>query len=156
MNIERHTLNMLGVEIGRCDALKQENFDLKIPKLITQLHIHSQRKLSLCGRILLTKTFGILKSIHPLSIIEIYKVLLDKVQTELNKYIWPYKPPRVKHTVLTGSLDQSGLESIDIESKHKALQMPWIHRIINGKGWNDVVNEYLEPMGGLQFLLKCN
>ena len=157
MKIERNTLHMLGVEIGRRDHIKQQvNFDLKVPKLIAQLHINSQRNLSLCGKILLTKTFGISKLIHPMSIIDIDKGLLVKVQSELNKYIWSYKPPKVKHTVLMGNLDQSGLKSIDIESKYKALRIAWIKRIISGEGWNDIILEYLEPMGGMQFLLKCN
>ena len=157
MKIERSTLNMLGVEIGRSEAIKQQkNFEEKIPKLINQLHIHSQRDLSLCGKILLTKTFGISKLIHPISIIVLSRDLSNKIQTELNKFIWAYKPPKVKHTVIMGSTFQSGLGSIDVKSKYKALRIPWIQRIINGKGWNDIIIEYLEPMGGLKLLLRCN
>ena len=157
MKIERSTLNMLGVEIGRSKDIKQQkNFEQKIPKLINQLHMHSQRDLSLCGKILLTKTFGISKFIHPLSITVLNKDILEKIQTELNKFIWAYKPPKVKHTVIMGSTCQSGLGSIDVKSKYKALRIPWIQRIIHGKGWNDIILEYLEPMGGLEFLLRCN
>ena len=157
MRIERSTLNMLGVEIGRSkDIKRQKKFEIKIPKLINQLYIHSQRDLSLCGKILLTKTFGISKFIHPLAITDSSKLVLDKIQTEINKFIWSYKPPKVKHTVITGSTWQSGLGSIDVKSKYKALKMPWIHRIIQGKGWNDIILEYFEPMGGIEFLLRCN
>ena len=56
MKIKTSTLNMLGIEIGRSKDIKeQKNFERKIPKLVKQLHIHSQRDLSLCGKILLTK-----------------------------------------------------------------------------------------------------
>ena len=157
MKVERYTLNMLGVEIGRSKDIKQQkNFELKIPKLINQLHMHSQRDLSLCGKILLTKTFGISKLIHPISITVSSKDVLDKIQTELNRFIWGYKPPKVKHTVIMGTTNQSGLGSIDVMSKYKALRIPWIHRIIQGKGWNDIILQYFEPMGGLEFLLRCN
>ena len=109
MKIERSTLNMLGVEIGRCEASKQlKNFEVRIPKLINQLHIQSQRNLSLCGKILLTKTFGISKFIHQMSITDPSKEVIEKIQCELNKYIWSYKPAKVKHTVLVGNISQSG------------------------------------------------
>ena len=157
MKIEQLTLNMLGVEIGRCETIKQsKNFEDKIPKMVNQLHIQSQRNLSLCGKILLTKTFGISKFIHQMSITDASKEVLEKIQCVLNKYIWSYKPAKVKHTVLIGNIYQSGLSSLDVESKNKALRLSWVHRIIEGKGWNDIISEYLEPMGGLSFLLKCN
>ena len=138
MKIERSTLNMLGVEIGRSKDIKeQKNFEQKIPKLVKQLNIHSQRDLSLCGKILLTKSLGISKLIHPISITVASRELLNKIQTELNKFIWTYKPPKVKHTVIMGTPSQSGLGSIDVKSKYKSLKIPWIQRIIQGKGWND-------------------
>ena len=31
-----------------------------------------------------------------------------------------------------------------------------IGRILKGIGWNDIITEYLRPVGGLLFLLKCN
>ena len=57
---------------------------------------------------------------------------------------------------MIGSLCQSGLGSIDEKSKYKALRIPLIQRIIQGKGWNDVITEYFESLGALQFLLRCN
>ena len=72
MRVERFTLNLLGIEIGRCKKIKQQrNFEDKIPKLVNQLHMHSERDLSLCGKILLTKTFGVSKIIHPITITDI-------------------------------------------------------------------------------------
>ena len=49
-----------------------------------------------------------------------------------------------------------GLTSIDIKSKYKALRLSWIVRILNGNGWNDVIKYYVEAMGGLLFILRCN
>ena len=55
-----------------------------------------------------------------------------------------------------GTTNHSGLGSIDVMSKYTALRIPWIHRIIQGKGWNDIILQYFEPMEGLEFLLRCN
>ena len=71
-------------------------------------------------------------------------------------YIWSYKPAKCKHTVLVGNINQSGLGAIDVDCKNKAPSLPWVYRIIKGKGWDDIISEYLDPMGGLNFLLKCN
>ena len=78
------------------------------------------------------------------------------MQSEINRFIWGFKPAKVKHTVMIGNIKQNGLNSVDIKIKNKALRLPWIYRIINGNGWNDVIQGYLAPMGGLLFLLRCN
>ena len=57
---------------------------------------------------------------------------------------------------MIGGIKQNGLNSVDTKIKNKALRLPWIHRIINGSGWNDIIQEYLAPMGGLLLLLRCN
>ena len=42
-----------------------------------------------------------------------------------------------------------------LTGKSKALRLPWVYRIINDNGRNDIVQEYLAPLGGLLFLLSC-
>ena len=48
------------------------------------------------------------------------------------------------------------MRSFDIQSQCKALRLAWLERILNGEEWNDIVNEYLSPYGGLAFLLRRN
>ena len=81
---------------------------------------------------------------------------MNKLQSEINRFVWGYKPTKVKHTVMIGNIKQNGLNSVDMKIKNKALRLPWLYRIINGNGWNDIIKEYLAPMGGLLFLLRCN
>ena len=155
--VERVTIQILGVAISRCKVIKQKaNFEDKIPKMNKQLQIYSGRDLSICGRILITKTFGISKFLHSLSIIDTNIDFQKTLQTHLNRYIWGYKPAKVKHCAMIGKLQEGGLSSIDVESKYKALRVAWVYRILNGTGWNDIVNDYFSSVGGLAFLLKCN
>ena len=67
-----------------------------------------------------------------------------------------YKPPKVKHTVIMGTPSQSGLRFTDVKSKYKALRIPWIQRIIQGKGWNDFIVKFLKPKRYMQFILRFN
>ena len=92
--------------------------------------------------------------LHPLSILETDQEFLKTLQTDRNRYIWSYKPPKVKHLVLIGNTNEGGLNSIDVESKCKALRLAWIGRILNGIGWNDITTECLKPVGGLLFFIK--
>ena len=157
MAIERDTIKALGVHIGRNkEKLQEKNFVDKLPKIKGHLHIYSCRNISLCGRILITKTFGISKIIHPLTSAEIDKKHISTFQTEFNRYIWGYKPAKVKHSVLIGDPKQGGLKSLDIEANRKSLRLAWLYRIVQGIGWNELINAYLEPLGGLMFLLRCN
>ena len=157
MAIERDTINALGVYIGRNkEKLQEKIFVDKLPKIKGHLHIYSCRNISLCGRILITKTFGISKIIHPLTSAEIDEKHISTFQTEFNRYIWGYKPAKVKHSVLIGDLKQGGLKSLDIEANRKSLRLAWLYRIVQGIGWNEIINAYLEPLGGLMFLLRCN
>ena len=158
MSVEQNTFNSLGVCVGRNEYAKQnKNFADKLPKVKTLFQIYWQRDISICGKILITKTLGISKFTYPLTSTDnIYKQYIKILQTEFNKYIWGYKPAKVKHNALIGDYEQGGLKSIDIATNVKALRLPWMCRIIQGEEWKDIVNLYLKPIGGLLFLLRCN
>ena len=90
----------------------------------TLFQIHSQRNISICGKILFTNTIGISKFIYPLSSTDIDKRYTKILKTEFNKYIWGYKPAKVKNNGLIGArtyYEQGGLKLIDIASNVKAL-----------------------------------
>ena len=82
--------------------------------------------------------------------------LQNKIQSTFDRYIWNYKPAKGKHGVLAGDNIHGGMRFLDIQLQCKALRLAWFERILNGEGWNDIVNEYLSPYGGLDFLLRCN
>ena len=94
---------------------------------------------------------GISKMIHTLSIMDANISFVNKLQSEINRFVWGYKPAKVKHTVMIGNIKQNGLNSVDMKIKNKALRLPWLYRIINGNGWNDIIQEYLAPMGVYSF-----
>ena len=157
MKIAYHTFNMLGIYVGRGKEEKEQlNFYNKILKMNNVLRMWSQRDLSLCGRILTTKTFGISNLVCSLSMMDADRDVITSAQRELNRFIWHYKTTKVKHSAMMATLGELGLNSIDMESQAKALRLPWLNRIIKGSGWSDFSKLYLDRIGGLQFLLQCN
>ena len=109
MKIERFTTSILDVGVG-LNEIEKHNiiFESKLPTIINLLQMYSHRDLSVCGKIVITKTFGISKILHQLSVIDVTKSFLDRLQSELNKYICGYKPAEVKQHVLIGENIQGG------------------------------------------------
>ena len=83
MKIERSTMSILDVGVGLSKIEKHNiNFESKLSTITNLLQMYSQRDLSVCRKILITKTLGISKILHQLSIIDVNKSFLDRLQSE--------------------------------------------------------------------------
>lgn len=155
MEISHGCFNLLGIFVGRGKEEKQSlNFKKKIDKMKCKLQIWSKRDLSLSGRVLISKSHGVSNIIYSLSMTDAENSVIADAQKELNAFLWNYKPPKVKHTVMIS--DEAGLKSLDVESQAKALRIPWIYRILNNTGWADYAQMFYEKIGGLNFILRCH
>ena len=65
-------------------------------------------------------SLGVCNLNHPNTNHSCKQRIINKIQTELNRFIWAYKALKVKHTLIMGTQNQSGLGSIDVKSKYKA------------------------------------
>ena len=73
------------------------------------------------------------------------------------KFSWR-GPDKVTRSSVIHSVENGGLNLMDIETQIKVLRLAWIPRILysNKKGpWKSYFNHYLKPYGET-FLLKCN
>ena len=122
MEVAKDTFNMLGICIGR-DRVKKSavNFTNKINKMSKKFQIWSQRRLTIVGRNLVSKTFGISNLIYSFSQSECELSVLTKAQSVLNDFIWNKKPAKVKHTTMIS--DKTSLKTVDIHSQSKSLKM---------------------------------
>ena len=136
LNIEiaYNSFNMLGIHIERKEEQDKDNFYDKLVKLKNKLKKWSQRNLSWYGRILISKTYGISNFINSLSLMDAEQIILKTSQSELNNFIWRYKPAKVKHLTITNTTEEADLGNIDIESQTKALRIPWLNHILLSKG----------------------
>ena len=76
-----------------------------------KLQIWSKRRLTIVGRNLVSKTFGISNLIYSFSQSECELSVLTKAQSVLNAFICNKKPAKVKHTTMI---------SVDIHSQSKS------------------------------------
>ena len=148
---------MLGIYIGRDKILKDKNnFHDKIANMTKRFNIWSGRNLTILGRILISKTYGISNLIYSLTMSEADDNICKSAQTQINKFIWGYKPPKIKHTTLIGQIEKGGLKAIDVDIMQQSLMIAWTSRMWINNYWNSIINEDLNKYGGLRFLLRCN
>ena len=114
------------------------------------------RPLTVIGKILITKTFGMSNLIYSMSILESNDDVLKKAQNAINNFIWGGPIARVKHKTLIAPYDLGGLCAPDLQSQNKALRLVWIGRLLRHNSWSMIAHHYFDKYGGLNFLLQCN
>ena len=83
--------------------------------------------------------------------------ILKRMERMIIKFLWR-GPDKVTRNSDINSVENGGMNLMEIETQVKALRLAWITRILdsNKKGpWKSYFNYYLKPSGGT-FLLKCN
>ena len=63
-----------------------------------QLNIWGGRNLTIFGKILISKTFGISNLLYSMTKANSPIYILENVQKEVNKFIWNNKPAKIKHS----------------------------------------------------------
>lgn len=105
------------------DSSYQQNITNKIEKLCKQLQIWSSRNLSLEGKNLLVKTFGISQLIHSMQTCNVTIGDLKKIETIIFAFLWSSKCDKIKRQFMFLSKGQGGLGVVDIFSFYKSLKI---------------------------------
>ena len=101
----------------------------KIVKMERQLIRWLQRPLSMEGKILIVKTFGLSQLIYSLQMCEILESELVDLERMIFKFLWNRKwvgsiaPDRIKRATLKLSYEQGGMQAPDIVLLNKALKV---------------------------------
>jgi len=106
----------------------KENIQDKITKCERQLNIWRQRNLTLKGKILIAKTFGISQLVYSLQATEIKDVDLKRIEGIIYKFIWNIKPTsthsmgRLNREIMKSDYSDGGLKAPDIWLMDEALK----------------------------------
>ena len=52
------------------------------------------------------------------------------------RFVWNFKPDKIKRSTLIGSFDKGGLQMVDFSMVNKALKAAWVKRIFESKDCN--------------------
>ena len=91
------------------------------------LKIWRTRNLTVQGKITIFKNLAIWKVIHLALVTNVPHVFIDqlnKIQKDFNG-----KHPKIRHSTLCNTYENSGLKSVNIAKKITSLQCSWIKRL---------------------------
>ena len=71
--------------------------------------------MTIIGKILVSKTYGVSNLILSKTMEDVSQDILEGAQREISKFIWGYKPAKIRHSTFIGGEEQGGLRSIDIK-----------------------------------------
>jgi len=116
----------------------KHNITDKIAKLKQVLNSWRCRSLSIIGKILITKTYGLSQLIYFLQTCHINESDLKLIESTLFSFIWSAKSTRpndkIKRSTLKCSIDNGGLNAPDIFSLNKSLKFKkWLRTLHNNR-----------------------
>ena len=163
LNWTKEPVRTLGIFVSYDEiANEKRNFMLKVQKLNTNLDIWRSRKLSLFGRVLITKSLGIPHLIYSKSMLVTPSEVVSSVTTSLFDFIWCKKPDKIKRQVMYQDYVDGGLRVPNMEVMAKSLKLAWISRFLSTdvlsrkENWKAIPYHFFREYGGLNFLLRCN
>ena len=125
-------VKVLGIYISNSDEdVIEANFKPNIKKLKAILNQWKRRKLSLIGKILILKTFGISQFIYLSNLISFPKKYILEIEQILYEFIWGNKSYKVKKGIMIQEYDLGGLKMPDLDTIVKVQKCKWIIQYLN-------------------------
>jgi hypothetical protein len=104
------------------------NVNEKIKKLSDKIRAWSHRYLTMEGKILIVKTFGLSQLIYNMQIYEFKKEDLVNIERIIFKFLWSNSEAqtgidRIKRSIMKNCYEMGGLNVTDVESLNKSLKL---------------------------------
>ena len=152
-----NVIKILGIHFGGNDKERDDlNFRETLKSIKKSISVWKWRGLSLLGRIQIIKTFAITKPMFRASVIPISKELIKNADSIFYSFIWNGKD-KVKRNVLSASIENGGLNMLDIDSMIRTKRVICIKKYLEDyrSPWKFFLEERLSSVGG-RFALHCN
>ena len=147
----------LGIYIGhdknRCEEL---NWQGKMTKIEELLKAWSKRKLTLFGKAIVINTLAIPKIIYNCAVLSVPEHIIVKVEKMVSHFLW-YGKNRINCNCVISSIENGGLNIVDIRSKIKSLKAGWIIWWTKNAIWSPIAESYVNKIGGnFKLFLQMN
>jgi len=127
----------------------EQNISNKLKKLENKLLAWQYRGLSLGGKILISKTFGISQLIYSLQATKINNQDLKNVESFIFSYLWSKKmggnraPDRIKRSIMKRDYQEGGLRVVDFGALDKALKLKQFFRACDCNHPINLIQNYI-------------
>lgn len=119
------------------------NVSDKISSLKKQLDKWSSRGLSIIGKNILIKTFGVSQLVHSMQTCHVKKTDLKKIEQIVFNFLWRSSCDKVKRKHMYLPKGQGGIGAIDVFSFYKSLKIKRVLRYLNSNFMASVLLESL-------------
>ena len=116
-----------------------------------------KRNLTLEGRVKVIKTLVLSKIIFTASLMKIPDGIVKDIKKILFEYLWG-GTDKVKRPVVVNSIDEGGLNMVDLDCFFTALKAAWVPRILDHTGkWKGILDNYLNKINlDIGYVLNMN
>ena len=153
-----HSLKILGITFSNEKRAQDidENIEGKIEKLIRVCRVWSKRKLSMLGKVLILKTFGLSIFTYVIRSIGIKEYHLDIIEKIMFRFLWKNNfsntkaNERVKRIETFKKVDEGGLNMINIREYQNGFYLEWAEKLLNGEeeSWKIAPEYFYKRLGG--------
>ena len=151
-------IQILGIYISynKIESLNKKNEE-KIKVLKAKLNMWKRRNLTLTGKILILKTFGISQVLYLSSVFKVPEWALSEISKIMYEFLWNGKQNKVKSNVIIQNVKHGGFNMCDIESMFKKQQLKWVIKLFddNQSPWKDTFKSLLSTVN-IEIYLKGN
>lgn len=160
--LTKETIKICGIYFSNnINTAYENNIIDKIEKMERQLIMWLQRALSIEGKILIVKTFGLSQLIYSLQMCQINERELIDIERMIFKFLWNKKwvgniaPDRIKRIFLKQPYDKGGLNVPDIKILNSSLKIKQFLRAMKSTHPINLIQKYqLEELGYDEYY-KC-
>ena len=154
------TIKILGVHFSQyCSASENPaNWESKIEKLEKIFGLWAKRDLSIKGKIIIVKTFGLSQFIYLMQSIGLPDKIITKINRIFFSFIWKRKYSskkafeKVKRKVMYNNFESGGLNMINIELMQKSFLADWARKLLipSEESWKLAPLKSLQCVGGIK------
>lgn len=150
-------IKYLGIYIGHdTEMCYKLNFEDKIKLLENTLKQAEKRNLSLFGKVCIIKSLALSKIVYTSMCLVIPDKVIKAIDQKIFQFLWG-KRDRIKRKSIINSVENGGLNMIDLKSQIKAIKASWVGRIMtapDGDFWSILPKLYFSKFGNDYLLLK--
>ena len=154
------SVKALGVHFGvHSENILRLNWEIgKIEKLINKWR---NRKLTMIGRIQITKSILIPQITYIISVLPMPNDTIKRIEQLLYKFVWDNKPEKIKRKTMIKTYEDGGLKMIDLYSHVKTIQSKWVLKLLENdhsgdQQWKILPQFYYNKFGADLFIFNLN
>ena len=143
-----------------CSDLNEEhhlNVSMKIDKLSEKLKRWSSRNLTMEGKVLIVKTFGLSQIIYNMQSYEFKAEDILKIERQIFGFLWATKEnskgiDRIKRSIMKNDYDKGGMKVPDTDCLNRALKM---RQYVRAYKSNHTISEIQSILAGNEEHCRC-